>query len=259
MNQALQLTSIPKRVICLRVAVVTLVALVSASLIVSGTLLSQGFSKETWEEIFWPIFWLQTLVPILIAVPLGTYLQRDRVKLWRALQELERVHEELEVKSRVDGLTQVLNRESFLHETLDRLKTGISGAMLIIDIDHFKSINDTHGHLAGDKALKLISTAIQGAVRKHDILGRIGGEEFGVFVITDSPEFGIEAAERIRKAISQVEFHPSANTVQMITASIGVTMGSRQDMLKDILRRADASMYKAKDLGRNRVILNHAA
>jgi diguanylate cyclase (GGDEF)-like protein len=168
-----------------------------------------------------------------------------------------RYHEEIYQLATIDPLTGLYNRRQFL-ELLDRelARTTSHGrplALLIIDLDHFKSINDRHGHPAGDVVLKQVATALAAHAREEFIVARIGGEEFAAVL----PEHDIEQAgafaERLCRAIATLDLGEQAGA-RRVTVSIGVaTWGNRLVNVADLLRAADAELYRAKQSGRNRV------
>jgi diguanylate cyclase (GGDEF)-like protein len=133
-----------------------------------------------------------------------------------------------------------------------------AGAFLVIDADHFKLVNDRYGHQKGDDALQLIARAIQTALRQGDIVGRIGGEEFGVFL----PKAGFAqagiVAERIRSQINEIEF-PPATRKHVLSVSVGGVAFGGQTAYDDLFRVADQCLYSAKAKGRNRVIFERMA
>jgi len=159
-----------------------------------------------------------------------------------------------------DGLTGLMNHRS-LEESLrtekvraDRKKYNIG--VLMMDIDHFKRVNDTYGHQVGDEVIKGIASAISGEIRKEiDIVARYGGEEFVVALIDTTPEGMIETAERIRKAVGKLEFNVHQPDPLRVTVSIGAFLVEPgfTDMKKAI-NNADQALYKAKDGGRNQVV-----
>ncbi|GAB6075219.1 sensor domain-containing diguanylate cyclase [Desulfurobacterium crinifex] len=171
--------------------------------------------------------------------------------------ELNEKNKELERISRIDYLTGVYNRLAlmeFLEREVERAKKYKKPlSVLLLDIDDFKHINDTQGHLVGDKVLKELVEEIRKNIRKVDMLGRYGGEEFVVVL----PEIGLrearEVAEKIRKRVEKRKFTHSLK----VTISIGVT---ELDLLKDtvdfLLSKADNAMYMAKRKGKNKVCLN---
>ncbi len=158
--------------------------------------------------------------------------------------------------AKIDGLTGIYNRrylDNRLTEEIERSRRhGNPLSILMLDIDHFKKINDTHGHLCGDYALRKISELLQELVRTSDILGRYGGEEF-CCVLPETPfEQAVVLAERCREQIAASPFSCTDQQTR-ITVSIGVTGMHRDDTLDSIIKRADDALYQAKHDGRNRV------
>jgi len=173
------------------------------------------------------------------------------------LMASERLRRELEHLARHDDLTGVLNRRAILalvqqeHERWQRY--GQPYALMLLDIDHFKRINDTHGHQAGDHTLERAARTLQQGLRAVDKLGRYGGEEFIVLLPSTNPDAALAAAERLRAALAQ---RPSQHGLPACTASIGVTITQTGDASPGaLLSRADAALYRAKDAGRNRVMV----
>jgi diguanylate cyclase (GGDEF)-like protein len=205
---------------------------------------------------------LCVLCPILIAWPASAYSlsQSSRLRaahrdLARAHAELAAAHRRLSEKARLDDMTGMLNREAFF-AALDgsRRKTD-RGSLLIIDADHFKRINDSFGHLTGDKALLEISSAILRGVRTGDFLGRIGGEEFAAFLVgADDREAGL-VAERIRREVEMIRFRPEREATVPLTVSIGGTNCAVDASISELMRAADTRLYEAKRGGRNRAIV----
>ncbi len=154
-----------------------------------------------------------------------------------------------------DELTGVSNRRQLyadLKRELTRAqRSGRPFSLILFDIDHFKDVNDTHGHAAGDEVLKSISHVTRAQLRQNDLLGRWGGEEFLILAVdADSAEAGT-LAERLRRSIEQSTLGP----VSRVTASFGVATFCPQDSEDDLIRRTDAALYKAKEGGRNRVVV----
>ena len=166
----------------------------------------------------------------------------------------------LDELARTDALTRVPNRREILerlHEESVRIeRTGRPLSILMIDIDHFKAVNDDHGHAVGDNVLKTVARCIETSLRRIDHCGRLGGEEFLVLLPEADREEAFAAAERLREAIAASE-HPFDGGVLHITVSIGVATRAVSAALAPeiLLRAADAALYAAKNAGRNRVKL----
>jgi two-component system cell cycle response regulator len=165
----------------------------------------------------------------------------------------------LEALAHTDPLTDVLNRRALterLANELDRARRYNSMvALLMVDLDHFKRINDTHGHLVGDDVLMEVATMLQHAVRSVDVVARYGGEEF-VIVLPETAEPGAVAfAERIRERVEAHPFATDDGATLRLTASLGVAAfpGTGVDSVEDLFQRADQALYRAKAEGRNRV------
>ncbi len=174
-----------------------------------------------------------------------------------ALQRLHEQQEELERLASTDGLTGLLNRRRFFEESNRELawvrRSGQPAALLTLDLDLFKQINDTHGHAAGDAVLRSVGRLLARELRAVDVLGRIGGEEFALVSRGTNLQQGLALAERLRRELSAMRVE-HADQVLSCTASIGVTeLWATDERPEDALRRADAALYRAKDRGRDRV------
>lgn len=155
----------------------------------------------------------------------------------------------------LDVLTGLPNRRSImldLRAQIDQASNGNPCAVLILDIDHFKTINDAMGHQTGDKCLRAVGKIIGGHIRVHDRAGRIGGEEFVVMMPDTTSEMARAVGERLRTAIETGDLHYADG--RPVTASIGVAVATASDTVDSLLARADSALYQAKRLGRNRVI-----
>ena len=194
------------------------------------------------------------LVPLFLAFPFFSYF------IWKNRQ-LATIKQTLEVLVQTDSLIGCLNRRAFtsrVNEKLAQLDENNSDtiAMMLIDIDHFKKVNDTVGHEQGDDALKLIGKAIQQHIDEDLIFGRIGGEEFGIFVSNVNASIAFLTAEKIRMIVSTIEFNPLGNAWPL-SVSIGVSVGKGKIDFQDLYRQADVGLYDAKRAGRDRVVVRH--
>lgn len=171
--------------------------------------------------------------------------------------ELEAAKKELEKLAYTDSLTGVNNRFSFLEKTdkeLSRSKRlGYSLGLMMLDLDHFKLINDNYGHDAGDQVLQRFASTVKACLRKEDTFGRLGGEEFAI-VIPGGDKIGMhKLANRLREAVEAIEFSFFENG-KNVTISIGYTQIRNNETIKTALKRADTHLYTAKDKGRNCIV-----
>jgi diguanylate cyclase (GGDEF)-like protein len=165
-------------------------------------------------------------------------------------------HDGLKRLAVIDQLTGVLNRRGIEHAIAGEAMGSHDIALLVLDIDHFKRINDTEGHEAGDLVLKRVATVIAENTRERDIVGRWGGEEFLVACIDCAPPHAATVAEKIRQRIED-SFFGSRQRIA-VTASVGVAMMREGDSFPSAFRRADAALYRAKAGGRNRIVFDDA-
>ena len=153
-----------------------------------------------------------------------------------------------------DSLTGLSNRRCFDTDVDERQRRGDGPtAMLMIDVDHFKSFNDTHGHSVGDDVLRRVSDAIRAQIRRNDVAYRYGGEEFAVLLPDAGEDVAAAVAERIRLATAAAELPVRGR----VTVSVGVATGP-SDTIGNTIDEADAALYRAKDAGRNRVAIASA-
>jgi diguanylate cyclase (GGDEF)-like protein len=157
----------------------------------------------------------------------------------------------------MDPVSGLFNRRYFherLEEELDRARRhGTTVALLMIDIDNFKGINDRYGHLAGDLVIRGVSDILKRSVRKFDLCTRFGGEEFAIVMPGSGPENSIPVAERIRQRIEAFRPPESELADLRVTASIGMAV-SRGNSARDLIARADQALYEAKQSGKNRLV-----
>jgi diguanylate cyclase (GGDEF)-like protein len=182
-------------------------------------------------------------------------------RLQSALDEEVKLRTAMSLLARVDDLTGISNRRAILETLTNELarchRFGTPLAVLMIDIDHFKQINDSHGHAAGDIALKQLVQAMGQVVRETDLAGRLGGEEFLIVMPSVERDNALTAAERLRQAVASLEFTIGKSHLAM-TISLGVAFFRAGDSVDRLLARADAALYRAKAGGRNRVEIEAA-
>jgi diguanylate cyclase (GGDEF)-like protein len=203
------------------------------------------------------------LVPKIINVVAGTVVLAlllyqwlpEAVREWAKSQQRTR---DLEKLAAIDPLTGISNRRQF--ESLARAELGRSQrymrplSLLMIDIDHFKQVNDRFGHEAGDRVLKFLANVLISAKRASDVVGRIGGEEFAILLPETSKEAALVIAERLRQ-LAQTCAPAIAGEKLDVTISIGVAAASiRTSGMETLCRQADQALYEAKRSGRNRVV-----
>lgn len=166
--------------------------------------------------------------------------------------------------ARHDGLTRTYNREHFFVKagrTLRQLhKAKVDACLVVLDLDHFKRINDTHGHAAGDQVLRSAATIIGHELRATDLLGRLGGEEFGILITGCSCDQGLEVANRIRHTLATTPVTLDSQVAVTVSASLGLACATRSSYtLRLLLIDADAALYRAKEGGRNQVVAGTGA
>lgn len=181
-------------------------------------------------------------------------------------KDLRRANYELEKRAYFDDLTKLPNRRCFMDQAQRQFayakRYNHRIAVAILDVDHFKRINDTFGHDAGDKALTVVADCIRVHGRSEDVFGRLGGEEFAFVVLVRDDSSAQQTFDRLRKAIGAANLGIAEHGKEVyLTASVGVCVApSKEDVdLTDCLRRADKAMYKAKKAGRNRVMVDYKA
>ncbi|WP_197460221.1 GGDEF domain-containing protein [Sphingorhabdus sp. M41] len=214
------------------------------------------------DERFWPALNMSFLIPWAITIPLGLYMSKQRFKLVHltnrlkiAQTNLRQANKALEQRANYDGLTGLISRDSFFNK-LDQMRADeISNVLMIVDVDHFKNINDNFGHPIGDQALVLLGKVFRKTLRPNDLVGRIGGEEFGVFLPDTTAPEGQIIGEIIRYEIENTVFEPYHNMRHVITVSIGVTEVAPNQQRAALMGNADTALFTAKRSGRNQVVL----
>lgn len=181
----------------------------------------------------------QFVTEILIGTPYVLLMQA-------AIGHMVWLREDLQVSADTDALTGLLNRRSFF----ERINDAPDGVLILVDADYFKTVNDTHGHDAGDSCLKDLATHIRGLVRRDDLVARLGGEEFAVFM----PHIPVKRAFELEQQLcGGITIAPTSGAPMAITLSAGVAVIDGADDVDAALMRADLALYRAKDAGRARM------
>lgn len=195
-------------------------------------------------------------VAALIALAMLTHILRLRAQVAARTRELDLARLRAETEARTDALTGLPNRRHFLEALMRDLaraeRENLPLSLLSIDIDHFKHVNDRHGHAAGDKALRHTADALSAHVRSSDVAARIGGEEFALSCLNTGPDVARHLAERLRSAIESIRAEHGGQDFGF-TVSIGISTYQPGDDVASLLQRADVALYAAKQAGRNRV------
>lgn len=174
------------------------------------------------------------------------------------LRRIHELHEQMREQAIRDDLTGVHNRRHFVavaeHELERARRHGATLSLVMMDVDHFKNVNDAYGHLTGDAALKAVGSMLSATTRAGDLACRLGGEEFAVLLLGMGHEGAIERAETWRSTLAEMTILADGTALQL-TASFGVaTCPEQAGTLAELMRVADTRMYRAKSLGRDRVI-----
>ncbi|MCW2241639.1 GGDEF domain-containing protein [Azospirillum canadense] len=189
------------------------------------------------------------------ALGIAWLLDRNR----RSRNELETANAELRYLADTDVLTGAKNRRAFTalaeRELARHQRYHRALSLIMMDLDHFKAVNDEHGHAAGDAVLIEVIRRCRDGLRRHDAIGRLGGEEFAILL----PETGLsqarEVAERLRQSIAAASIFAPDGQALAVTASMGIAALGAGDLLDSLLSRADHALYQAKECGRNRSVV----
>jgi diguanylate cyclase len=231
-----------------RVALVTLAGMFGsmavAILIVSyTTTFMTSFARDM-------SFMFAVLMPLLVSGPVFYFFSSK-------LRELALAHRELARIASQDSLTTCLNRGAFVtlvdaYLSQVNSRQPLRGGLLVVDADHFKDVNDRYGHLVGDDALRRIAAVIKGSLRETDLVGRVGGEEFAVFLPLANMAQAKAVAERIRQGVTGLDFSPLGHS-SPLSVSVGGAMFRGAVSFEQLFGAADGRLYEAKKHGRNRV------
>jgi diguanylate cyclase len=213
--------------------------------------LSDDIGQDTLHQV------VESLIGETTRVRVKTGIYHEHLK--KSSEEVERLRGELELVqglAETDPLTGLLNRRGFDHK-IERIGRGsMQGCtLLIVDIDHFKAINDAHGHLLGDKVIVAVANVLRACVGERGSIARTGGEEFAVLLSQTSSAGGVEAAERIRAAVERGKIRrgDTDESIGNVTVSVGLATGADNEPFEAINARADRALYQSKTAGRNRV------
>lgn len=187
---------------------------------------------------------------------------RSQIRRQRFQDRLRDLYEQSLSMALIDSLTGLYNRRY-----LETYLKGLMGntvefrkplALLILDIDHFKAVNDTYGHIVGDRVLRTVAETLISGLRSVDMIARLGGEEFVVVMPETSEDFAMSVAERLRRRVSETSiFYEGLEEAISVNISIGLTLRIAEDKTaEDLMKRADQALYEAKNTGRNRVVFD---
>lgn len=227
----------------LRATVVTTFIVAVAAIVISQLVISVSGHGNRWVAVA-----SSTLCSVLLTPLIASFILR-------LVFALERAHEQLTVLATHDDLTGVHNRRHFMtvvQREWDRARRyNTEAALLLIDADHFKRVNDNHGHLCGDELLRCIARAVGESLRQADVLARFGGEELIVFLPHTDPLGALDVAERIRERVQALSL-PWKGSAVATTVSIGVApLRAELPSLDWMIHEADTALYAAKSDGRN--------
>lgn len=181
----------------------------------------------------------------------------DAILNWRQMQQSKADQEDLERMANSDALTKLHNKQSILRTLDEQMKHAKRYqeplGVIMLDIDHFREVNNQYGHIIGDDVLEKIAYLVRHTIRDADIAGRYGGEEFLIVLPQTDLSSAMEVAERIRKTIETAEMTDSQGSVFGITVSQGLASYRPDEAQRSCISRADKALYEAKAKGRNRV------
>lgn len=220
----------------------TAIGTISACVFVASVILL-AYPAEEWA---WELQ-ISLSLTIFLSTIFCVFMGRKSVETYRLTTELKRLVQR-------DRLTDVATRDYF-YSRMSKDPEGF-GVSLMVDIDHFKVVNDTHGHMAGDEVIRSVAAILRENVRNDDIVCRFGGEEFLVFLQKHDEEQAYVVAERIREAVELQTIDFEGKPLK-VTVSVGGSLRSRVSEIEEAIRQADAALYQAKEDGRNRTIFNN--
>ena len=192
------------------------------------------------------------VVSTVVAFPIGYYIHNQNARLRRLSRQLAQI-------ASTDQMSGLMNRTAFLQAVEVALHTPMggptAGSFLFIDVDHFKKLNDDFGHSIGDDAIRAIANAIKSTPPAEALVGRIGGEEFGLFLPNANKKMAKSVAENIRRNVRKLVYNKGAKH-HRLSVSIGGSLHQAGQSLSEFVQRADERMYLAKSGGRNRSVFD---
>lgn len=193
-------------------------------------------------------------VTLIVGTPFVVHMMAQNERLTMLMRRLEKI-------SSTDDMTGLLNRKRFLSEVEAKLAAKpigrSAGAFLFLDADHFKTLNDTYGHALGDRIIAFLGDRIRSSVRTEDLAGRLGGEEFGVFLSGVDSKRAKIIANRLRLKVQAAGLEMDVEGLRL-SVSVGIAVHRPGVKLPQLMSEADECLYAAKDAGRNRVIVRDA-
>ena len=212
-------------------------------------------NKPLMIAVYSNLFFAFVLINLFGVIISGRFYTQRRLQ-FKMQMELEKINQEMTVLAMTDGLTEISNRRSFIQESMAEFERARRYqrplTVAILDIDRFKDVNDTHGHAIGDQVLRQVVKMIEQQKRCTDILGRLGGEEFGLLLPETNLKDAVRMAERLCALFQEHALATEVGPVQ-VTVSIGLAEISENDLTFDVLQvRADRKLYEAKQTGRSR-------
>ncbi|OQP85818.1 GGDEF domain-containing protein [Rhizobium rhizosphaerae] len=240
----------------IRKALVTGLLSLAASLAISFTLVPMLGGRVEGAGLIMTI-----LCPLVISIPASAVhyhhlekLRAAQAATARALEELAAANATLRILARTDGLTGLLNRRTFHEELAVYSRSGRMGGLLQLDLDHFKSVNDTHGHAAGDLVLERVGRMLRAQCGPEDLAGRVGGEEFALFKMGLNEDAVFDWCEDLRLSLSALEIRAPSGALLRMSASLGAVHCPPGFNPGASLITADKNLYLAKSRGRDKVV-----
>jgi len=178
-----------------------------------------------------------------------------QLELLRSIEALRTAQERAEALAQTDALTGIFNRRAFFAEGGRRLAESRGSnppALVMVDIDHFKAVNDTYGHPAGDAVIRALPKLCAEHLSEGDVIGRLGGEEFALLLLGASPQEVLDRAEKMRARVASAQIDAGQPEPITVTMSLGLAYHQCGETIDDMLHRADEALYDAKEAGRNR-------